>query len=342
MEKLCELCNKTIKSNYKRHYKICLKNGKKRSPNKNDSPRKGKTYAEIFGIEKAEELKNKLSKSWTKKTLSEESKLIASKKLSEHAKRRKIGGYKPGSGRGKSGWYKGYWCDSSYELVWVIYNLEHNIQFKRNTKKFEYSSSGSTHYWIPDFILTDNSYVEIKGYWTSVVDDKLKNFPYPISILYKKNLNQEFNYVESTYGKNFIKLYEGNTSNKKCKCGELLYKTNKSGKCISCIRKNHKKQNTENKIKRNKIGPKFCQSCDKKINSPRLKQLKCGTCWQEQQIKNSKIPYDLNLLKTQVQEYGYKKVGQIYGVSDNAIRKRIIKLETNRLDEEPIWRIGKS
>ena len=32
------------------------------------------------------------------------------------------GGYIPKSGVGKGGWYKGVWCDSTYELVWVIYN----------------------------------------------------------------------------------------------------------------------------------------------------------------------------------------------------------------------------
>ena len=45
------------------------------------------------------------------------------------------GGYRRGSGRGKKGWYKGYWCDSSWELAWVIYSLEHGVEFTRNWKK---------------------------------------------------------------------------------------------------------------------------------------------------------------------------------------------------------------
>ena len=197
-----------------------------------------------------------------------------------------------------------------------------------------------------DFILKDNSYVEIKGYWTSIVDDKLKNFQHPIRLLFKKDLEEVFSYVESQYGKNFIKFYEGNLKIKKCDCGELLFKKNKTGKCINCIRKNSirqkNKNNNNNGIIRNKIGIKICQSCSKKIKKPRVKQINCGQCWQEQQIKNSKIPYDLELLKNQVKELGYKQVGRIYNVSDNAIKKRITKLEANRLDEEPILKIGRS
>jgi hypothetical protein len=30
------------------------------------------------------------------------------------------GGLKEGTSRGKSGWYKGYWCDSSYELAFNL------------------------------------------------------------------------------------------------------------------------------------------------------------------------------------------------------------------------------
>jgi hypothetical protein len=36
-------------------------------------------------------------------------------KLSQVALRRGLGGYERGSGRGKKGWYRGHWCDSTYE-----------------------------------------------------------------------------------------------------------------------------------------------------------------------------------------------------------------------------------
>ncbi len=50
----------------------------------------------------------------------------------------KCGGYRSKGGRGKSGWYKGYWCDSSWELAWVIHAIDNNIWFERNTHGFDY------------------------------------------------------------------------------------------------------------------------------------------------------------------------------------------------------------
>ena len=48
------------------------------------------------------------------------------------------GGYRRGSGRGKSGWYKNYWCDSTYELCWLIYQLDNGNIPKRMCKYYEY------------------------------------------------------------------------------------------------------------------------------------------------------------------------------------------------------------
>lgn len=117
------------------------------------------------------------------------------------------GGYKKGSSRGKCGWYKGYWCDSSYELAWVIYNLDHNIRFERNVQKFKYTFENKIKNYIPDFIL-NNTYIEIKGFNTVEVDEKIKQFPHKIKVLYRMDLNIEFDYVLNKYGKNFIELYK--------------------------------------------------------------------------------------------------------------------------------------
>jgi len=74
------------------------------------------------------------------------------KKISETSKLRgSIGGRRHGSGRGKQGWYKGYWCDSSWELAWVIYSLDHNIKFVRYNGYFEYEFNGKIHKYYPDF-----------------------------------------------------------------------------------------------------------------------------------------------------------------------------------------------
>jgi len=116
------------------------------------------------------------------------------------------GGYRRGSGIGKSGWYKGYWCDSTYELAWIIYQLEHNRPFKRNKQKYEYLFNGKTKKYIPDFF-QDGKLIEIKGYLTEQTKIKLKSVP-DLQVLFKKDLKKEFDYVVSKYGKDFTYLYD--------------------------------------------------------------------------------------------------------------------------------------
>ena len=118
------------------------------------------------------------------------------------------GGKRLGSGRGKKGWYKGYFCDSSWELAYVIYNLEHDIKFVRNTKGFEYQYENETHKYYPDFILEDGTYIEIKGYRTKQVEEKIKAFKDKLEIIDKYKIKMYIKYVEEKYGKNFIELYE--------------------------------------------------------------------------------------------------------------------------------------
>ena len=127
-------------------------------------------------------------------------------KLSSIAKNRGLGGYVRGSGRGKKGWYKGFFCDSSYELAYVIFCLEHNIDIQRNTEKRQYSWNNTIKNYIPDFIV-NNKLVEIKGYKTEQWSAKILANP-DITVLYQSDLKEVFNYVINKYGKDFIKLYE--------------------------------------------------------------------------------------------------------------------------------------
>ena len=121
----------------------------------------------------------------------------------------KLGGYRKGSGRGKSGWYKGYFCDSSWELAFVIYNLEHNIKFERNKKQFTYIFENKSHKYTPDWII-NNEYVEIKGYWNIQWQAKLDQFPKEekLLVLTKTEMQPYIDYVVKKYGKDYIKLYE--------------------------------------------------------------------------------------------------------------------------------------
>jgi hypothetical protein len=115
------------------------------------------------------------------------------------------GGLRKGSGNGKHGSYKGYYCDSTYELVYVIYNIDHNIRFKRNHTYYNYTYNGKEKKYYPDFVLEDNSLVEIKGYYTDEVKAKLDSVKdRPIKILYKDDLKYAFDYVSNNYAYNSL------------------------------------------------------------------------------------------------------------------------------------------
>ena len=127
-------------------------------------------------------------------------------RLSVVAKERKLGGYIPGSGRGKKGWYKGFFCDSSWELAYVVYCLEHDIDIKRNNEKRQYIWQDKIKNYIPDFIV-EGSLTEIKGFKTEQWLAKLEANK-DIKVLYEKDLESIIKYVIDKYGKDFIMLYE--------------------------------------------------------------------------------------------------------------------------------------
>lgn len=179
-------------------------------------------------------------------------------KISETCKINKLsGGYRRGSGRGIKGIYKGYYCDSSWELAYVIYNLEHNITFERNEKLFPYEFNGKQHKYKPDFIEGD-TYVEIKGYFNEQVRAKERAFPFKIKYIDKNGIKPYLEYVINKYGKDFYNLYDGVknkkriTSNRKTRtyvcphCGKE-YKSIKHKK--HCLLMQIKNKEKEEKIK---------------------------------------------------------------------------------------------
>lgn len=114
-------------------------------------------------------------------------------------------------GKGKRGYYRGYYCQSSWELAYVIYQLDHNINIIRNTKCFNYILDGIKRSYFPDFYLVDeNKYIEIKGYYDNKTKEKEKQFPKneKLIILKQKEMQPILDYVINKYGKDFIKLYE--------------------------------------------------------------------------------------------------------------------------------------
>lgn len=133
-------------------------------------------------------------------------------RISETLKRRgNAGGYRTNASRGHHGWYKGYYCDSSWELAYVIYNIEHDIKFNRNYDSFTYNYDNKSHKYYPDFII-DDVYIEIKGRWSRKWQAKLDQFPSnkKLLVLTKLDMKPYLDYVISKYGRNFIRLYESN------------------------------------------------------------------------------------------------------------------------------------
>lgn len=129
------------------------------------------------------------------------------RKISETMKKNPLaGGLREGSGRGKKGWYKGIFCDSSWELAFVIYHIDHNIPIKRCEEKRPYEYKGRIHYYIPDFIVNDKI-IEIKGFNTEQWQIKMLNNK-DVTVLYEEDMKPYFEYVESKYGKNYIEMYE--------------------------------------------------------------------------------------------------------------------------------------
>ncbi len=154
------------------------------------------------------------------------------------------GGYREGSGRGKSGWYKGFFCNSSWELAWVIYHLDKKVSFIRNTKGFPYIFEEAEHIYYPDYILATGEYIEIKGYSTSQWEAKRLQFPYKLVVLSKQEMKPIIEYVKQHYGCDYIKLYEGNPHNQKNKqciicakpCKNKCCSRTCSGKLVAALR----------------------------------------------------------------------------------------------------------
>ena len=242
------------------------------------------------------------------------------KKISKTAKKNGLsGGLRIGSGRGKKGWYKGYWCDSSWELAWVIYNLDHSISFERNTVGFSYIFKNETHKYYPDFI-KGNTYYEIKGYVTNQFREKINQFKGELIILKENDLKQELEYVKKIYGNNFLYLYDNSPHVKYCiSCKKnLLCKGNKSGLCKECFKPKQPIFPLEYKrIK--KI--KKCYSCGKQIERIKKTGL-CAECYLPTRINTRKVERPIyDVLIKEVNDLGYYQIGKKYKVSDNSIRK---------------------
>lgn len=123
----------------------------------------------------------------------------------------KQGGLREGSGRGKKGWYKGFYCRSTWELAWLIYEIEvNNSKVEACKESFEYELDGKKHKYYPDFKIGE-VYYEIKGWHRPDVDAKMQQFPKDkeyILIEGKKQIAKYLDYATEKYGRDLTLLYE--------------------------------------------------------------------------------------------------------------------------------------
>ena len=122
------------------------------------------------------------------------------------------GGFKERSNsrKYKFGTYKGYYCDSSWELAFLVYNIDHGIQTIRNTEAFPYEYEGKVRKYYPDFII-DGVYYELKGIVTERELAKINQFPKELKIIMitQKEIQKYISYCKITYGNDFVStLYD--------------------------------------------------------------------------------------------------------------------------------------
>lgn len=213
----CLFCNKSFTNagGHAAHAKHCKDNPNRipfvRSPNagrKKGAIPWNKGLSGDIRCKKSEEEKLARKGKSTGKASSPEKELERIAKITARAKitHKKNGGYRQGSGRGKKGWYKGFFCDSSWELAYVVYCLDHNIDIKRNTEKRTYFWKNKEHSYTPDFIV-NQKLVEIKGYWSQQWEAKRIANP-DVQVLYKDDIKPFIDYAKITYGNKFTTLYE--------------------------------------------------------------------------------------------------------------------------------------
>lgn len=115
--------------------------------------------------------------------------------------------------------YKDIYFDSSWELKYYIFCIDHDIPIKRATEHFNFIYNGEPwHKYTPDFIINNNEYIEIKGdrFWDNE-NNKDPNYILArancaikngVKILYKIDLQPIINWFDRKYGKTFLEKYK--------------------------------------------------------------------------------------------------------------------------------------
>lgn len=111
--------------------------------------------------------------------------------------------------KAKHGYYMGIYCDSLWELCYIIYAKDNGINIVRNKKSFTYIYNNQEHLYFPDFYNLDtNTYIEIKGYKDKKAKSKQEQFPLELEVLEKSQMLPIIEYVKNTYTDDLESLYD--------------------------------------------------------------------------------------------------------------------------------------
>ena len=110
-------------------------------------------------------------------------------------------------GEAHRGRYRGIWCDSSWELAFVLWCIDHGKEIVRNTRDFPYVYRRRRRMYRPDFVV-DGEYVEVKGVMDGRSRRKITSFPYPLKVLGAAGMEPILKYARDTYGEDFWRLLQ--------------------------------------------------------------------------------------------------------------------------------------
>ena len=124
-----------------------------------------------------------------------------SKYCSKECAYKNHGGYRENASYGKIGTYKGIYCDSTYELAFLIYCIDNEIQIERCKDYFYYEYNNNQHKYYPDFYLPEyDIYIETKGRFSELVQIKANAIPdNKLIILDTDALEPIFKYLNDNY-----------------------------------------------------------------------------------------------------------------------------------------------
>lgn len=107
--------------------------------------------------------------------------------------------------------------DSSWELAYYIWLIDHNIEFEYHPKIFfEYTFNNVIHKYYPDFLINDK-YYEIKGdnlYNQMLIENTVENSKYKclvknnVILLLYNDIKPYLDYIKQTYETNYLKQFK--------------------------------------------------------------------------------------------------------------------------------------